>query len=400
MTTENWLMIFSGILIVSFIFNQIQQKVKISSVILLILLGTITQLILKHLDINVILPDQALKVFGTLGLLIIVLEAVMDMKITPQNAKVLKKAFLFATLLVFANVALISWGFVRTYGLELKNALIYAVPLSIVSSAIAIPSLQSVASELSEFLVLESIFSDIIGVLLFNFLTLTELGKFSSIGAFFLNMAAMIVISFVTTVLLGVLLGKGKSKNIHVAILAILILMYSLAKMFHLSSLLLILIFGLFLRNCSSIVRTKYGRWLNPYLNSQEITNNLQNMHEFIDEFGFIIRSIFFILLGFSIDIDLLLQPQVLLLGIMVMFTIYALRWIFLYWMIDHDNLTMPVTMAPRGLITVLLFFQIPKEFQFPFFLGVLTFFIVLATCFVMSFGLIISQRKKPEDIG
>ena len=162
MTTENWLMIFSGILIVSFIFNQIQQKVKISSVILLILLGTITQLILKHLDINVILPDQALKVFGTLGLLIIVLEAVMDMKITPQNAKVLKKAFLFATLLVFANVALISWGFVRTYGLELKNALIYAVPLSIVSSAIAIPSLQSVASELSEFLVLESIFSDII----------------------------------------------------------------------------------------------------------------------------------------------------------------------------------------------------------------------------------------------
>ena len=173
-----------------------------------------------------ILPDQALKVFGTLGLLIIVLEAVMDMKITPQNAKVLKKAFLFATLLVFANVALISWGFVRTYGLELKNALIYAVPLSIVSSAIAIPSLQSVASELSEFLVLESIFSDIIGVLLFNFLTLTELGKFSSIGAFFLNMAAMIVISFVTTVLLGVLLGKGKSKNIHVAILAILILIF------------------------------------------------------------------------------------------------------------------------------------------------------------------------------
>ncbi|RTK94306.1 MAG: hypothetical protein EKK64_08945 [Neisseriaceae bacterium] len=398
MSTEHWLMVFSGILIVSFLFNQLQQKVKISSVILLIFLGVVAQLSLEHYAIKVVLPDQALKVFGTLGLLIIVLEAVMDMKITEQNAKVLKKAFIFSTVLVFANVALISWGFVRTYHITLTSALVYAVPISIVSSAIAIPSLQTLSNDTKEFLVLESIFSDIIGVLLFNFLTLTELSKFSSVSGFVLNMLLMIVISLITTVLLGVLLGKEKSKNIHVAILAILILMYSLAKIFHLSSLLLILIFGLFLRNCSSIVRTKYGRWLQPYLNDKEITNNLQSMHEFIDEFGFIIRSIFFILLGFSIDVDLLLNPQVLLLGAMVAFSIYALRWVLVYWMLDHKNLLLPVTMAPRGLITVLLFFQIPDKYKFPFFHGGVTFFIVIMTCLVMSSGLILSKGPKTID--
>lgn len=392
MTTNLWLALLSLILIASFIFNYIQRKFQISAVIMLLLSGVILQITVKHFNLDIILPDETLKVFGTLGLLIIVLEAVMDMEVTQNNIKLFTQALVFASLIVFASMAMIAWALMRAYHLDIVKALIYATPLSIVSSAIVIPSLSNMQGKLKDFLILESVFSDIIGVLAFNFLATAELTKLSSIGLFVFDFILMIVISMITTLVLGLLMSREKSKNIHVAILAILILIYALTKIFHLSALLLILIFGISLRNLPRITANNYAKSLHKYLDHGKIKQNLHSMQEFIDEFGFIIRSIFFILLGYSINLSALIDFHVLLNGMMIAVSIYAIRWLLLHWILKPNEILIATTMAPRGLITVLLFFQIPQQLQYEYFNGGVTFMVVILSGVIMSGGLIVSK--------
>lgn len=395
MSTNLWLILLSSILIISFIFNHIQRKYQISAVILLLLTGVVLQLGVKYFALSIALPDEALKVFGTLGLLVIVLEAVMDMEVTQNNSKLFIRAMIFASLIVFASIGLISFAFMRSYNITMIQALIYATPLAIVSSAIVIPTVSNLNGQLKDFLVLESVFSDIIGVLAFNFIATVEFTKLSSISMFIADFMLMIVISVVTTIILGIMMSKEKSKNIHVMILAVLILIYAATKVFHLSALVLILIFGISLRNLSRITAHNYGKHLLNYFDHNKIKQNIHSMQEFIEELGFIIRSIFFILLGYSINLQSLLSMNVLLNGIMIAIAIYAVRFVFLQWIIPTKELLVATTMAPRGLITVLLFFQIPGSLQYANFNGAITFIVVIISGIIMSGGLIIAHKKE-----
>lgn len=394
MSTNIWLILLSSILIISFIFNHLQRKYQISAVILLLLTGVVLQLAVEHLTLQITLPAETLKVFGTLGLLVIVLEAVMDMEVTGRNLKLYSKAFIFATLIVAASMAIIAWAFMRSYHLSLIQALIYATPLAIVSSAIVIPSVSNLNGKLKDFLILESVFSDIIGVLAFNFLATVELAKLASVSLFALQFVVMIIISLVTTIILGILMSKEKSKNIHVMILATLILIYAATKIFHLSALILILIFGITLRNLSSITAKGYMTKLHGWFNHEKIKHNMHSMHEFIDELGFIIRTIFFVLLGYSIDLQALMDLHVVLNGIMIAIAIYAIRSVILHWVLPSKDMLIATTMGPRGLITVLLFFQIPTQFKYEYFNGGVTFIVVILSGIIMSGGLILAKSK------
>ena len=50
-----------------------------------------------------------------------------------------------------------------------QAAVIYATPLSIISSAVAIPSSAGLREQEKEFVVYESTFSDILGIMVFNY---------------------------------------------------------------------------------------------------------------------------------------------------------------------------------------------------------------------------------------
>jgi Kef-type K+ transport system membrane component KefB len=363
----------------------------ISAVILLLLSGVILQLALPTLSIS----DAYLKIFGTLGLLIIVLEAVVDLEVHGHNYKMFLMALCVSIVIVVLTSALIAWGFMLAYNLSLHAAVIYAIPLSIVSSAIVIPSLSNLEGVTKEFLILESIFSDIIGVLLFNFLISSNEIDLVNISKFSINFTFMLIISLITTIVLGIALSRDKIKNLHILILAVLILTYSIAKWFHLSALLLILIFGVFLRNLPMILNTRFGmRCLGNYLNHVTIHKNLHSMQDLIEDLGFIVRSIFFVLLGYSIKLSSLISLKVILLGFMVVVITYAIRWAILHRSFTSD-VVLATTMAPRGLITVLLFFQIPNELQSQLFDEGIIFFVVIASTLVMSGGLFYHRYTK-----
>jgi cell volume regulation protein A len=391
LNTYLFLMVFCLILIGSFFFNYLQKKLHISAVILLLLSGVILQLALPTLSIS----DAYLKIFGTLGLLIIVLEAVVDLEVHGHNYKLFLMALCVSIVIVVLTSALIAWGFMLAYNLSLHAAVIYAIPLSIVSSAIVIPSLSNLEGVTKEFLILESIFSDIIGVLLFNFLISSNEIDLVNISKFSINFTFMLIISLITTIVLGIALSRDKIKNLHILILAVLILTYSIAKWFHLSALLLILIFGVFLRNLPMILNTRFGmRCLGNYLNHVTIHKNLHSMRDLIEDLGFIVRSIFFVLLGYSIKLSSLISLKVILLGFMVVVITYAIRWAILHRSFT-SNVVLATTMAPRGLITVLLFFQIPNELQSQLFDEGITFFVVIASTLVMSGGLFYHRYTK-----
>lgn len=391
MNTYLFLMVFCLILIGSFFFNYLQKKLHISAVILLLLSGVILQLALPTLSIS----DAYLKIFGTLGLLIIVLEAVVDLEVHGHNYKMFLMALCVSIVIVVLTSALIAWGFMLAYNLSLHAAVIYAIPLSIVSSAIVIPSLSNLEGVTKEFLILESIFSDIIGVLLFNFLISSNEIDLVNISKFSMNFTFMLIISLITTIVLGIALSRDKIKNLHILILAVLILTYSIAKWFHLSALLLILIFGVFLRNLPMILNTRFGmRCLGNYLNHVTIHKNLHSMRDLIEDLGFIVRSIFFVLLGYSIKLSSLISLKVILLGFMVVVITYAIRWAILHRSFT-SNVVLATTMAPRGLITVLLFFQIPNELQSQLFDEGITFFVVIASTLIMSGGLFYHRYTK-----
>ena len=60
---------------------------------------------------------------------------------------------------------------------EFIKTMIYAITLSIISSAIVITSIGKLNEEKREFMIYESIFSDIIGILVFNFFAFSDISS-------------------------------------------------------------------------------------------------------------------------------------------------------------------------------------------------------------------------------
>ncbi|HNP98692.1 MAG TPA: sodium:proton antiporter, partial [Bacteroidia bacterium] len=166
---------FCVLLLVAYVFDLTASKTKIPSVILLLLLGwsvrQFTFLVGIHLpDFSPILP-----VLGTVGLILIVLEGSLELELNISKVGLIRKSFLGALVPMIALAFLLAFAF-RYYGsFGLKDSLLNAVPFCVISSAIAIPSVRNLSSHNKEFVIYESSLSDIIGVLLFNFLALNEI---------------------------------------------------------------------------------------------------------------------------------------------------------------------------------------------------------------------------------
>ena len=94
----------------------------------------------------------------------------------PLNANDIKdkiglilKSLVIAAFGLFATTTTIAAIFILSLGMEFHSAVIYAIPLSVISSAIVIPSISNLVDSKKEFLIYESAFSDILGIMFFYF---------------------------------------------------------------------------------------------------------------------------------------------------------------------------------------------------------------------------------------
>src|SRR6478735_1794214 len=165
---------FCVLLLIAYVFDLSASKTKIPSVILLLILGWSVRQLTSYLDFK--LPDlsSVLPVLGTVGLILIVLEGSLELELNASKFKLIRKSFIGSLLSLLALAFILAFLFRHFGGYNLKDSLVNAIPFCVISSAIAIPSVRNIDAGQKEFVIYESSLSDILGVLIFNFLALNE----------------------------------------------------------------------------------------------------------------------------------------------------------------------------------------------------------------------------------
>lgn len=357
------LIVLPLLIIFSYLFDIFARRTKFPSVILLVLTGIILRFFSSYSGYNNFeFLDSLVPVLGTIGLILIVLEAALELEIKKEKAQIIVKGFLAALVILVINIVLVSIFFNQVIGLEYSTSVIYAIPLSIISSAVAIPSATGLITNNKEFVVYESTFSDILGIMIFYYcIRQAEKGEafiglepiFTLIGQIFL----IIGISIVITYLLFQLIQRIEHHVKFFLILALLILAYEIGKDFlKLPSLVLIFIFGIFLSNFTNLI----PKSLKKYIKTDDVKkSDLHEFHLLTAESTFLVRTFFFLFFGFSIPLDSFVEFEPYIIGATVLLIMYGVRYFYLALVLNDEESKPLLYFSPRGLITILLFLSI-----------------------------------------
>ncbi|WP_200979101.1 cation:proton antiporter [Echinicola sp. 20G] len=379
------------LLLIAYLFDYSFKKTKIPSVILLLLLGWLvrqgTMLFeLKLPDLSSILP-----ILGTTGLILIVLEGSLELELNKSKVTLIKKSFLGALAPLLALSFLMAYIFEQYGGYTFRDSLINAIPLCVISSAIAIPSVRNLSTSNKEFVIYESSLSDILGVVFFNFILRNETFGVDSFGMFGLQLVVICVISFVATIGLSFLLSRLEHHIKFVPIILLTILIYAISYVYHLPALIFILIFGLSIGNLNELHNLKFFDVFRTDILNKEV----QKFKELTIEATFLIRSLFFLLFGYLLETSEILNTTTLVWSVGIVALIFILRALQLK--LSNLPLKPLLFVAPRGLITVLLFLSISPINNIGIVNKSLIIQVIVLTVLVMMFGVIISNPEKAE---
>ena len=335
-----------------------------------------------------------LKVLGTIGLIMIVLEGALDLELTKEKRGLIGKATMLAVLGILGSVLFIAPIFHFLLNMDAGLSLLYATPLAVISSAIVIPSVMSLNDYDKELLIYESCISDIIGIMIFNLILsimqTQEVG--GSIADFSVEFLVTILVSFVIGIGLVLLFKFLNAKVKLFFFISILILIYALGKMMHLSPLVMILMFGLILKNHSLF----FIGPLKNLMTRMEFKKMENDFHIISRETALVLRTFFFIVFGLTIDLLSLVNFEVLVVSLMVFIGIYLVR-ILLLKVFAKQGTQVLEYVAPRGLITILLFYSIPEDLISNSFQPGVILWVIILTSIYMTFGLI-RHAKEPIE--
>ncbi len=380
------------ILILSYQFNWISKISRIPSVLLLILLGIGIRIGLDYLDVRTGNLMSLLQVIGIVGLIMIVLEASLELELKREKRTLILKSFFLALFSLGACIVFITWLLNRFVIDDLFSAILYSVPLSVVSSAIVIPSVGSLLKQKREFLIYESTFSDILAIMVFFYL-LSNINM-ASVGSIVLNVSVNLGITIILSVVIGyvmvILLDKLQSQVKLFLLIAVLVLLYSIGKLFHFSSLVMILVFGIILNNSPIFFSGRMKRWIDlPAL--KVVQNDFQILTM---ESTFFIRTFFFVIFGITLELGNLLDKRAALISLAIISGIYLIRAVILK-IFMVKRIFPEVFVSPRGLITILLFFSIPVSYQSLSFNPGILLYVILITSMIMALSLMVKGRDR-----
>jgi NhaP-type Na+/H+ or K+/H+ antiporter len=175
----------------------------------------------------------------------------------------------------------------------------------------------------------------------------------------------------------------------------ILTFLYALGKLNHLSPLLLILLFGLILNNKEVFFR---GYLTNLVKKDDALSHVLLDEFKVVTiEASFFIRTVFFVLFGMSIALDTLWDPLVLTITGMVLAVLYIVRYLNLK-VFTRTSIYPELFIAPRGLITILLFYAIPENLRSPEFDTGILLLTIIGTSLIMMLSLMLSGSADSLD--
>ncbi|MBL0154596.1 MAG: cation:proton antiporter [Chitinophagaceae bacterium] len=195
-------------------FNLLSIKTGIPSVLMLLLTGIGVREILLFNNQSVKIPPVSVELFGILGLIMIVLEAGLDLELARKKIRLIRNAFLSALVILVLSAAACSAVLFFYLQESYLHCLVYAIPLSVVSSAIVIPSI--------------------------SHLQPNKRNIFLFFGSVILTVLLSIFLSF----LILFILTRIQTKVRFYLVFALLIFLYAVGKMIHLPALIIILFLG------------------------------------------------------------------------------------------------------------------------------------------------------------
>ena len=94
----------SIVILLSFLFSEIAKKTNIPAVLMLIALGVFVQYLFKYIGISDINFFPILEVLGIVGLIMIVLEAALELELKKEKIGIIFKSLFIALLGLLAAV--------------------------------------------------------------------------------------------------------------------------------------------------------------------------------------------------------------------------------------------------------------------------------------------------------
>lgn len=405
MNTLYILFVLPLLIIFSYLFDAFSRKTKFPSVILLMATGIIFRFFISFSGYDdFAFLDNLIPVLGTLGLILIVLEGAIELEINRKKMPLILKGFLAALVILIANIFALQWVFENIFGIQNTIAVLFAIPLSIISSAVAIPSAASLIDKEREFIIYESTFSDILGIMIFNYAIRQFESEQVLVGAeplisLVLQILGVIMISLLITYVLFRLMQQIDHNVKFFLILALLILVYAFGKLLHLPALVTIFIFGIFMSNVKSLL----PRFLRNYLDLDATRKEIQEFHILTAESTFLVRTFFFLFFGFSIQLSNFKSIIPFFYGLIIFLIMFLIRYMYITFTSLKIKPSPLVYMSPRGLISILLFIQL-KDVSFisldqsPIDERVLLI-VILSSMLVMLLGTMKKQKDKEEII-
>ena len=394
----NLIIACSIIIILSFFFGEFAKKTNIPSVLMLIVLGILIKFGLDAYTAEELDFFPILEILGIVGLIMIVLEAALELELKQEKLIPITKALSIALIgLILSTWVAAEILYYWIEGMSKQAAWIYATPLSILSSAIIIPSVTGLKEHKKEFHIYESTFSDIIGIMMFYFLTGqidTDGHGGGGVGTFAGNVLLTIVLSLVASYIIVLIFQNIKTHVKLFLLIAVLLLLYAVGKQMHLSSLIIILVFGLLIANMRLFFRGFLKKWLN-YKNAKHI---YEGLHVVTMETAFVVRTFFFVIFGITISLASLANLSVALVSLLIIISIYLIRAVILRIFIGSDILPQ-LFIAPRGLITILLFYAIPESIQVATFEPGILLFIIIGTSLIMTVAMVSDKKRTGKAV-
>lgn len=381
----------SGLLPILYLVAQLARKANVPKVLFLLIFGLCLRAVTDRLGFSFSALETVMPMVGLIGLALIVLEGGLELDLKREKLGLVIKAFFsglgvlsVSTLLIM--VLLGYWFPERHWNTLILNA----IPLATVSSAIAIPSTKRLDSYSKESIIYETTFADILGIMFYQLMSAGGSPDFTQILTFTLTSAITLIISVGISILLIFVLPRTGHNLKFFLILSILVFLFALGKVLNLPSLLLLLIFGLFINNLGFLSGfiTQFSE-----KSFQKVMDEIVPQFKIISfELSFVVRTFFFFLFGYSIVFTDLLTADLwvksaALAGLFILGR--ALVILPLYGKRLHFSNSMII---PRGLVTVILFMGMPPEIKLLSDEWIAT--VVLTAVLVMVAGLIIAPKE------
>ena len=378
-------------LLLAFGIEHLGRWSGIPSVVILIVTGLVGRPALNFLGIEFTGLDTAVPVIGTIGLILIVLEGAFEIELRRDRVKLAAWASLSAVVGLLICMFLFALLASIAFNLTLVQSLLVAIPFSVISSAVAIPSSSFLPLQGREFIVYESSISDILGILFF----FTVLNSDGSVGSIFSSLMGdgllSILLGAVCAIALLLILLRIEGHVRFTPLLATLFALYAVGKLWHLSPLLMVLLFGLAINNLRLFTRLPVLRGLLD----NEFEKTLAEFKSLTTELTFAVRGFFFIILGYWTDWTALADPVAWLIAVVVLAVIFFSRS---FWMrLSRIGMGAALTwIAPRGLITVLLFLSAKETVELPSSMDGAVLLVVFASALMVAVGRILWSKQAP----